>query len=78
MNTPTTMPPLPEALRDDVAGYEPAGTSLGEAAETYRLTARGRPTRYLKIAKELEREHDRLRWAVGRLPAPRVLAFAPP
>jgi len=75
MNAPATMP-VPEALRDDVAGYELAGTSLGEAAETYRLTARGRPTRYLKIAKELEREHARLRWAAGRLPVPRVLAFA--
>jgi aminoglycoside phosphotransferase len=75
MNAPTTMP-LPETLRDDVAGYELAATSLGEAAETYRLTACGRPTRYLKIAKELEREYDRLQWAAGRLPAPRVLAFA--
>jgi aminoglycoside phosphotransferase len=75
MNAPATMT-LPEALRDDVAGYEFAATSLGEAAETYRLTARGRPTRYLKIAKQLEREHARLQWATGRLPAPRVLGFA--
>ncbi len=75
MNAPATTA-LPEALREDVAGYELAATSLGEAAETYRLTARGRPTRYLKIANDLEREYARLQWAAGRLPAPRVLAFA--
>lgn len=75
MTAPATMP-VPEALRDAVAGYELAATSLGEAAGTYRLTARGRPARYLKIAKQLEREYVRLQWAAGRLPAPRVLAFA--
>jgi aminoglycoside 3'-phosphotransferase II len=67
---------LPEALRDHVAGYELERTALGEAAETYRLTARSRPTRYLKIAGDLEREHARLLWAAPRLPVPRVLGFA--
>jgi len=67
---------LPEALRDHLIGYAFERTPLGEAAETYRLVARGRPTRYLKMAGELEREHARLRWAAGRLPVPQVLAFA--
>lgn len=66
---------LPDALHHDVAGYELTATSLGDAAETYRLTAPGRPTRYLKIAHELEHEHARLQWAAGRLPSPRVRAF---
>jgi aminoglycoside 3'-phosphotransferase II len=67
---------LPDALRDYLVGAELERTSLGEAAETYRITARDRPTRYLKMAGELEREHARLRWAAGRLPVPHVVAFA--
>jgi aminoglycoside phosphotransferase len=67
---------MPEALRDHVAGCEIDRTALGKAAETYRITAADRPTRYLKIADDLEREHARLRWAAGRLSVPRVLAFA--
>ncbi|MBC7974493.1 MAG: aminoglycoside 3'-phosphotransferase [Myxococcales bacterium] len=67
---------VPDALRDEVVGFERERTALGQAAETYRLTAGGRPTRYLKVAGTLEHEHERLRWATGRLPVPRVLAFA--
>ncbi len=67
---------VPDALRDEVAGFALERTALGEAAETYRLTAGGRPARYLKVAGTLAHEHERLRWAAGRLPVPRVLAFA--
>jgi aminoglycoside 3'-phosphotransferase-2 len=66
----------PEALRDHLVGAELERTSLGDVAETYRIIARGRPTRYLKVAGELEREHARLLWAAGRLPVPHVVAFA--
>jgi aminoglycoside phosphotransferase len=58
-----------------VAGYRRERVELGQAAETFKLTAPGRPTRYLKMAPGLERERARLAWLVGRLPAPRVIAF---
>jgi hypothetical protein len=36
--------PLPEALREDLAGCELERTSLGETAATYRVTGRNHPT----------------------------------
>ncbi len=67
---------LPAGLRAQVAGYTFERTSLGEAAETYRLTSHNHPTRYLKLAADLEREHDRLVWAAAHVSVPHVLAFA--
>ena len=67
---------IPSALRGQVAGYAFERTALGKAAETYRLTMQGGPTRYLKIGNDLEREHERLRWEGAHLTVPRVLAFA--
>ena len=49
---------------------------LGRGAETFRRVTPDRPIRDLKIAPDLEGEHERLRWAVGRVPVPHVVAFA--
>jgi aminoglycoside phosphotransferase len=56
-------------------GYAFERTALGRGAETYRLSAADRPTLYLKVAPDLAAEHERLRWAAGRLPVPAVIAF---
>lgn len=66
---------VPAELQAHVDGYTFERTTLGKASETYRLTRRDHPTRYLKIASDLSREHARLLWAVGRLPVPQVVAF---
>ena len=67
---------MPECLHHLVASYAFERASLGQAAETYRLVASDRPTRYLKIAPDLEREHERLRWAEELIPVPHLVAFA--
>jgi aminoglycoside 3'-phosphotransferase-2 len=69
-------PDVPECLHHFVASYAFERAPLGQAAETYRLVGSDRPTRYLKIAPDLEREHERLRWAAELIPVPRPVAFA--
>ncbi len=62
-------------LDDILVGYEATRTPHGRAGETFRLTAPDRPTRYLKIAPELHREHARLEWLATRFCVPRIVAF---
>jgi aminoglycoside 3'-phosphotransferase-2 len=69
------IPGVPECLQDLVAGYAVERAVLGQAAETYRLVVSQRPTRYLKVAPDLEREHERLRWAEGLIAVPHAVAF---
>jgi len=73
---------LPQALRAQVRGYRWEHISTGEtAASVFRLAGGGAAPRFLKItpqepAADPLAEVRRMEWLGGRLPVPRVLAYA--
>ena len=82
---------VPPEIAQQLAGAVWEAVTIGASgAQVFRLTwpaaATTRPVAYLKIAPhaaaslrladELRAEEQRLRWLAGRLPVPRVLAYA--
>jgi len=78
MSTPVA---VPDPVRSATAGYAWTPATDGESGgAVFRLTARGRPTLYLKcgagrVASDLVAEMARLEWLAGRLPVPAVRHF---
>ena len=72
--------PLPAPLAALVDGYDWRREEAGESGgAVHRLEAAGRPALYLKygrgrIADDVADEAARLRWLVGRLPVPAIVA----
>jgi len=73
--------PLPTCMNALIAGYEWARDTVGKSGGTaYRLHRPGSPTLHLKygqgtLASDITEEMVRLRWLVGRVPAPEVRHF---
>lgn len=74
--------PLPKGIAALIDGYRATRDAIGESgAVIHRLDAPGIPSLYLKqgsgqFATDIADEHARLRWLQGRLPVPRLIAFA--
>lgn len=72
---------LPYVLRESLRGYTSTKVRSGESgAKVYRLTARSRPTVYLKygsdrLARQVAEEVVRLQWLNDHLPSARVVSF---
>lgn len=81
---PTPPPEALAAAREFLGEPHPVPVHSGwSGARLYRLAARDGPALYLKVAgtaqrEELRDERRRLEWLAGRLPVPRVVAFAAP
>ena len=73
-----TLPELPPEMADVLTGYAcfRVVRSYPVPSQVYRCVSAGSPTFYLKTATNLGTERDRLRWLEGRLPVPRVVAYA--
>lgn len=82
MSDDTRAPSGPPALRASLAGARRRPVTIGmSGARVWRMTADGRPDRYLKHAsgaqaRELREERERLAWLRGRAPVPDVEGWA--
>jgi len=61
-----------------LAGYavDNEWTNDYEGSSVRRMTRNAGPTLYVKTAPSLRREHQRLQWCQGRVPAPTIIEFA--
>lgn len=76
------LPPLPHGWAERLAAYRARRDTIGESGSViYRLDSPGRPSLFLKqgagtVADDIADEYARLRWLQGRLPVPRLVAYA--